>query len=71
VIVAVGFFFHLTYLFTIVDIYFRTPIVHGMEPVPQNTNLAPAKRLVLLVGSFEIFPCSADNETAFILVFAQ
>jgi hypothetical protein len=56
VIVAVGFFFHLTYLFTIVDIYFRTPIVHGMQPVAQREDLAPAKRLVLFVGTSSLSP---------------
>jgi phosphatidylinositol glycan class N len=48
-IVAVGVVFHLVYLVSIVDIYFRTPLVHGVEPIP-FPGAPPAKRLVLFVA---------------------
>lgn len=50
-LVVLGLVLHAVYMLSIFDIYFKTPIVHGMEPViPRFT--APAKRLVLLVGIF-------------------
>jgi phosphatidylinositol glycan class N len=41
--------FHLTYMLSIFDIYFRSPLVQGLEPVEPSAE-APAKRLVLFVG---------------------
>lgn len=44
-----GFFVHAIFFVSVFDIYFRTPIIHGMEP--QSSPLPPvAKRLVLVVG---------------------
>ncbi|PKU61868.1 phosphatidylinositol glycan, class N [Dendrobium catenatum] len=48
-LVALGIVLHAVYMLSIFDIYFKTPIVHGMDPVPQRFP-APAKRLVLLVA---------------------
>ncbi|KAG0471833.1 hypothetical protein HPP92_016379 [Vanilla planifolia] len=48
-LVALGIILHAIYMLSIFDIYFKTPIVHGMDPVQQRFS-APAKRLVLLVA---------------------
>eukprot|EP00249_Psilotum_nudum_P011587 c23256_g1_i4 orf=166-2523(+) len=48
-LVAFGIVLHALYMLSIFDIYFKTPIVHGMEPVPPRMK-APAKRLVLFVA---------------------
>ncbi|XP_068642685.1 GPI ethanolamine phosphate transferase 1 isoform X2 [Aristolochia californica] len=48
-LVVLGVVLHSVYLLSIFDIYFKTPIVHGMEPVKPRF-VAPAKRLVLLVA---------------------
>ncbi|XP_010272049.1 PREDICTED: GPI ethanolamine phosphate transferase 1 isoform X2 [Nelumbo nucifera] len=48
-LVVLGVVLHAVYMLSIFDIYFKTPIVHGMDPVPPRFT-APAKRLVLLVA---------------------
>ncbi|KAL7140851.1 hypothetical protein ABFS83_08G014900 [Erythranthe nasuta] len=48
-LVILGVLLHAVYMLSIFDIYFKTPIVHGMEPVQPRFS-APAKRLVLLVA---------------------
>lgn len=52
-LVVLGVLLHAVYMLSIFDIYFKTPIVHGMDPVTPRFN-APAKRLVLLVGTYPI-----------------
>lgn len=53
-LVVLGIILHAVYMLSIFDIYFKTPIVHGMDPVtPRFT--APAKRLVLLIGTAFLF----------------
>ncbi|KAH6791094.1 sulfatase and phosphatidylinositolglycan class N domain-containing protein [Perilla frutescens var. frutescens] len=48
-LVILGVLLHAVYMLSIFDIYFKTPIVHGMEPVKPRFS-APAKRLLLLVA---------------------
>lgn len=50
-LVALGVVLHSVYMLSIFDIYFKSPIVHGMDPVsPRFSSPPPASRLVLLVG---------------------
>ncbi|KAJ3205205.1 Glycosyl phosphatidyl inositol anchor synthesis [Entophlyctis luteolus] len=48
-LLLLGVVFHVVYSWSIFDIYFRSPLVHGMSPV-QPPGPAPAKRLVLFVA---------------------
>ncbi|KAK9272720.1 hypothetical protein L1049_003097 [Liquidambar formosana] len=48
-LVVLGVVLHAVYMFSIFDIYFRSPIVHGMDPVRPRIN-PPAKRLVFIVA---------------------
>ncbi|KAJ6775722.1 PHOSPHATIDYLINOSITOL GLYCAN CLASS N [Salix koriyanagi] len=49
-LVILGITLHAVYMLSIFDIYFKTPIVHGMHPVKPRFKAPPAKRLVLLVA---------------------
>ncbi|KAL5057475.1 hypothetical protein RYX36_029079 [Vicia faba] len=48
-LVVLGVILHAVYMLSIFDIYFKSPIVRGVDPVPPRFS-APAKRLVLLVA---------------------
>ncbi len=52
-LVIVGLLFHIVYVLSIFDIYFRSPIIHGMPPNAAPIE-PPAKRLVLFVGMHQI-----------------
>ena len=54
-LVVLGVVLHAVYMLSIFDIYFKTPIVHGMDPVPPRFTAPAAKRLVLLVGTLTNF----------------
>ncbi|KAI8029069.1 GPI ethanolamine phosphate transferase 1 [Camellia lanceoleosa] len=49
-LVVLGVVLHAVYMLSIFDIYFKTPIVHGMDPVPPRFSAPPAKRLFLFVA---------------------
>jgi len=59
-LLGVGLLFHLAYMLSIFDIYFRSPLVQGISPVEPSAE-APAKRLVLFVGD----GCRADSAFEF------
>ncbi|KAK0365303.1 Glycosyl phosphatidyl inositol anchor synthesis [Friedmanniomyces endolithicus] len=63
--------FHVVYLLSIFDVYFRSPIVSGMRAYRVDTAPAPAKRLVLYVGdglradkAFQFFPDPSPSANA-------
>lgn len=45
--------FHVVYILSIFDIYFTSPIVSGMTAYSVGAPKAPAKRLVLYVGTIK------------------
>lgn len=48
-LVALGIILHAVYMLSIFDIYFKSPIVHGMDPVKPRFS-PPAKRLILIIA---------------------
>jgi phosphatidylinositol glycan class N len=48
-LLVIGLLFHLVYIGTVFDCYFKSPVVHGMQPF--NPGFSLAKRLVLIVGT--------------------
>lgn len=50
-LLAIGVLFHALYVFSVITIYFQSPLVFGLAPHRTMTQEAPAKRLVLFVGT--------------------
>jgi phosphatidylinositol glycan class N len=49
-LILIGVVVHLIVLYSIFDIYFKSPLVHGSNAIERLYPKAPAKRLVLFVA---------------------
>lgn len=64
-LVVLGVVLHSLYMLSIFDIYFKSPIVTGMQLEPPNIQ-APANRLVLFIGTlFSSFLASPMSWSSF------
>lgn len=69
-LVCSGVIVHLILAFSVIDIHFQTPIVHGIAPVEPETE-APARRVILIVADGALAPVvtrSAHHFWGFLVV---
>ncbi|RNA21396.1 GPI ethanolamine phosphate transferase 1 isoform X1 [Brachionus plicatilis] len=69
-LILIGLTVHSIIFYSIFDVYFKSPLVHGMNPIPKFTKKSPAKRLVLFVAdglrSDTFFNLIDENESMFL-----
>lgn len=74
-LILIGLCVHLTIFYSIFDVYFKSPLVHGMSPIHKFTKNSPAKRLVLFVAdglrSDTFFNLIEENESMFLRYFTK
>lgn len=50
-LIFLGIFVHIIIFYSIFDVYFKSPLVHGMRPIEKfSATKSPAKRLILFVA---------------------
>ena len=69
-LIVIGLIVHLIIFYSIFDVYFTSPLVHGMKPIPKLTGKNSAKRLVLFVADGlrydSFFNLIEENESMFL-----
>lgn len=69
-IILIGLSVHIIIFYSIFDVYFKSPLVHGMKPIDKFTKKNPAKRLVLFVAdglrSDTFFNLIEENDSMFL-----
>ncbi|KAG8215463.1 hypothetical protein J3R82DRAFT_9080 [Butyriboletus roseoflavus] len=58
-LLTLGIIFHIVFIASVFDCYFRSPVVHGMTRY--GSTPGESKRLVLIVTAFELTSCSRQT----------